>query len=120
MENDPNGLEAFILFFISCVLIPLILAYRRGYSLNIRGKLSHWFIPSFKPSVLTATYVKRFSWFDKAQIESIKAFKDYHRGKIVAKIQIRWGKEIIFPMANEISLKMPFFTECSLDKNKIQ
>ena len=118
MEDNPDNIFTVVWFIIICIVIPLVMAYRRGYLLHLRWRykdLIHLFIPPYAPKEWIVTSVKRLSWFDRLQIESIWIKHDYTKNENFIRILIKGGKTIDYTLAEDKGIPSGTF----LDKKKI-
>lgn len=99
-EDVPNIVVAFIINGIIFVVIPLIMAYRRGSFFNFGEKLE-WMKNilnrknAYLPREWTITKVRPLSAFEKYQIQKITVkFDSYHREGYWAIITLKSGKTL--------------------------
>lgn len=99
-EDAPNIVVTLIINGIIFVVIPLIMAYRRGYFFNFGEKLE-WMKnilnrkSLYLPEEWTITKVRPLSAFEKYQIQKITVkFNSYHRNGYYTIITLKSGKTI--------------------------
>lgn len=97
-EDAPNIVVALIINGIIYVIIPLIMAYRRGYFINF-GERLEWMTnilnrkSAYLPEEWTITKVRPLSVFEKNQIQKITVkFGSYPREGYWAVITLKSGK----------------------------
>ena len=103
-EDAPNIVVTLIINGIIFVVIPLIMAYRRGYFINF-GKRLEWLknIPNKKsvylPEEWTITKVRPLSAFEKYQIQKTEVqFGSYPRERYWAVISLKSGKKLEYKL----------------------
>ncbi len=124
----------YTLLIICYIIIPIIMLYRRGYLLNLKGRITEikdWIKPAPAPSEWTATSVRRLSRFEKAQIESLTikreiSFSPANFYRYYIDVKIKHGEHTSYPLAKEIAasdeLRVKFLLDEEsfiLDKNKV-
>lgn len=105
MDDDAPGLiEAFIGVVICYLIVPLIMAYRRGYFINFSEKLE-WMKnilnrkSAYLPEEWTITKVRPLSAFEKCQIQKVVVkFMPESRDGYWAVIILKSGKHRIFKL----------------------
>lgn len=103
-EDAPNFVAALIINIIIYIVIPLVMAYRRGYLFNISEHLN-WIKSLFKqktqylPTKWTITGVRQLSMFEKHQIQKIVVkLMPYNREGYRAVIILKSGKSVEYPL----------------------
>lgn len=103
-EDAPNIVVTLIINGIIFVVIPLIMAYRRGYFINF-GERLEWLKNilnrknAYLPDEWTITKVRPLSVFEKYQIQKIAVlFGSYHREGYWAVITLNSGKTIEYKL----------------------
>lgn len=103
-EDAPNIVVTLIINGIIFVVIPLIMAYRRGYFINF-GKRLEWLKnilnrkSVYLPEEWTITKVRPLSAFEKYQIQKITVKHDsYHRDGYYTVITLKSGKTIEYKL----------------------
>lgn len=101
-EDAPSLIGSLIICFIIYVIIPLILAYRRGYFFNSIEKLVN-FISGFSkdkaqyPKDWTIVKVRPLSKLEKAQIRQVKIkFMPDNRDGYWAEINLKSGRTLYY------------------------
>ena len=103
-EDAPNIVVALIINGIIYVVIPLVMAYRRGYFINF-GERLEWMKnilyrkSTYLPEERTITKVRLLSSFEKYQIQKIAVqFGSYPREGYWAVITLKSGKTIDYKL----------------------
>lgn len=105
MEEDaPNFIVALVINIIIFIVIPLIMAYRRGYLFNISEHFN-WIKSIFKkknqylPTEWTLICVRQLSVFEKHQIQRIIVKQmPYHSTGYRTVIILKSGKTVEYPL----------------------
>ena len=103
-EDAPNFVAALIINIIIFIVIPLVMAYRGGYLLNVSehfiwikglfGKKNQWL-----PTEWTVTGIRQLSAFEKYQIKKIVVkLMSYNREGYYAVIQLKSGNTIEYQL----------------------
>lgn len=103
-EDAPNFIVALVINIIIYIVIPLIMAYRRGYLFNISehfiwikglfGKKNQWL-----PTEWTVTGIRQLSAFEKYQIKKIVVkLMSYNREEYYGVIQLKSGNTIEYQL----------------------
>lgn len=107
MDEDASSLTlAVIINLIIYIVIPLIMAYRRGYFINVGGKLCYYWDIITKntahyPKDWTNTKTRPLSKFEKAQIKniSVRFMPDNRKGYWV-EIILKSEKTLLYSLAD--------------------
>ncbi len=105
-EDAPSLTLALIINLIIYIVIPLVMAYRRGYFINAGGKLRYYWDIIAKntanyPKDWTITKTRPLSKFEKAQIKSITVkFMPDNRKGYWAEITLKSGKNLLYTLAD--------------------
>lgn len=101
-EDAPNIIGSLIICVVIYVIIPLIMAYRRGYFFNTKEKLVN-FISGFSkdkaqhPKDWTIVKVRPLSKFEKAQISKVKVkFRSNDHDGYWAEITLKSGRALYY------------------------
>lgn len=105
-EDAPNFTVVLIINVIIYIIIPLIMAYRRGYFLNVnehfnwvKGLFGHKY--QCLPTEWTITTLRQLSAFEKYQIQMIVVkLMSYYRTGYRAVIILKSGKTIEYPLGD--------------------
>ena len=103
-EDAPNIVVTLIINGIIFVIIPLIMAYRRGYFINL-GERLEWMKnilnrkSIYLPEEWTITQVRLLSSFEKYQIQKIEVqFSSYPREGYWTVITLKSGKTLEYKL----------------------
>lgn len=103
-EEAPNLVVTIIINVIIFVIIPLIMAYRRGYFINF-GERLEWMEnilnkkSAYLPEEWTITKVRPLSTFEKYQIQRITVqFGSFPKEGYLAVITLKSGKTVEYPL----------------------
>ena len=106
-EDAPNFTVALVINIIIFIVIPLVMAYRRGYLFN-SSEHFNWIKSIFKkknqylPTEWTLICVRQLSAFEKYQIQKIVVkLMSYNREGYYAVIQLKSGKTIEYPLGED-------------------
>lgn len=103
-EDAPSFIVALIINVIIFIVIPLVMAYRRGYFFNISEHFN-WIKSIFKkknqylPTEWTLICVRQLSVFEKHQIQRIIVkLMPYHSTGYRTVIILKSGKTVEYPL----------------------
>ncbi len=103
-EDTPSFAAALIINIIFYIVIPLVMAYRRGYFFNVNEHFN-WIKTIFRkrnqflPTEWTITGLRSLSAFEKYQIEKIVVkLMPYDQTGYRAIIQLKSGKTAEYPL----------------------
>lgn len=103
-EDTPSFVAALIINVIIFIVIPLVMAYRRGYFFNISEHFN-WIKSIFKkknqylPTEWTLICVRQLSVFEKHQIQGIIVkLMPYHSTGYRTVIILKSGKTVEYPL----------------------
>lgn len=103
-EDAPNIVAALIINIIIFIVIPLVMAYRRGYFFNVSVHFM-WIKSLFgkknqcHPTEWTITGIRQLSAFEKYQIQKIVVkLMSYNREGYYAVIQLKSGNTIEYKL----------------------
>lgn len=105
-EDAPSLTLAVIINLIIYIVIPLVMAYRRGHFINAGGKIRYYWDIIAKntanyPIDWTITKTRHLSEFEKAQIKSITVkFMPDNRNGYWTEITLKSGKTLLYRLAD--------------------
>lgn len=105
-EDAPSLTLAVIINLIIYIVIPLVMAYRRGCFINVGGKLRYYWDIIAKntanyPKDWTVTKTRPLSKFEKAQIKNITVrFMPDNRKGYWAEITLKSGRNLLYTLAD--------------------
>lgn len=105
-EDAPSLTLAVIINLIIYIVIPLVMAYRRGLFINAGGKIRYYWDIIAKntanyPKDWTIIKTRHLSKFEKAQIKSITVkFMPDNRNGYWAEITLKSGKTLLYTLAD--------------------
>lgn len=102
-EDAPSFVLALIINIIIFIVIPLVMAYRRGYFFNSNEHF-YWIKRVFKrknqylSTEWTITGLRQLSAFEKHQVQRIKVILPYDKMGYRVEIVLKSGKTVEYPL----------------------
>ena len=120
-EDAPSLTIALIINIIIFIVIPLVMAYRRGYFFNVRERLSNLTRVFSKKKIIapqewTVIKIRPLSKFEKAQISKINVkFRPNDRNGYWAEITLKTGRTLYYILGD----RKNYWVDDELDKDKV-
>lgn len=120
-EDAPSITIALIINIIIFIVIPLVMAYRRGYFFNVHERLSNLSRVFSKKKIIapqewTVIKIRPLSKFEKSQIRKIEVkFMPFNHDGYWARITLNSGKTMDYILGD----RKNYWVDDELDKDKV-